>query len=154
MAFVVSEQLPTKGYPAHFILSRIHLMKSHKQMAFSSHPLVLDQKRPVEYIQIRREQWNRREQGTNVLLILLGFHTPGLSRKKPSLIFYIGFEFRALFFFTIRKEIKHYSMADQVFLASHSRRQVPSSLTNFLYIIKGKPLLKKVLRYWWVARRD
>lgn len=30
--------------------------------------------------------------------------------------------------------MKHYSSANQVFLASHSRRQVPSSLINFLYI--------------------
>lgn len=72
----------------HFMLSRAHFMKSHKQMAFSSHPLVCsDQKRPVEHI----------TGNFNVVLILLGFQTPGLSRKKPSLTFYVWFEFRVFF---------------------------------------------------------
>lgn len=112
-------------------------------MESSSHPLVFsDQKRPMEGI----------TGDFNVLLIFLGFHTPELSRKKLSLMFYVWFEFRGFFSYKKRDETLFHCKPS--IFTSHSRRQVPSSLTNFLYIIKGKTLLKKILRSWWVARRD
>lgn len=100
-------------------------MKCYKQKASSSCLLVFsDEKRPVEHI----------TGNFNVVWILWEFHTPGLLRKKPSLTFYVWFKG----FFTIRKDMKHYSIANHVFLASHSRSLCAFITHQFPLYNKGK----------------
>lgn len=167
MAFMVSSSFQQKCtlFTSCYTFQSSFLWKAIKQMASSSHPLVSsDQKRPVEGITGK----------FNVVISILGFHRPGLSGQKPSLALYVwfgascvaflllvvcwvfwlgGWGFGIVFFF-LRKDMKHYSITNQVFLASHSSRQLPLSLTNFFYVIKVRTLLKKVSRCWWVASRD
>lgn len=90
MVFMVSSQFPKKGTLfASPLLSRVNFYEKPLTRWHLHHT--------HRSLQVKRGQWDI--MGKFNVISILGFHTPGLSSKKPSLALYVWFGASCVVFF-------------------------------------------------------